>query len=126
MGAGPETTLEFNSTQDTIISGLASNMKLLAVALLLLAPLRLVYGAVDVAGHPVAGVLSLVEGAFTGLLGMVMLKAATDARYMVETKGYDKEHMMNWVESLTVFYRVLVGIGSVVLVVSAVRVLINL
>jgi hypothetical protein len=123
MGAGPESTFEFDSTQDTIISGLASNMKLVAVALLVLAPLKLVYGGLDLGmyGHWLTGGLSLIEGLFSGLLGLVMLKGAADARYAVETKGYDKEHLLNLVESLTVFYRFLIGIGVVVLVFSALR-----
>jgi hypothetical protein len=121
MGVTPPNTIEFTSDQDKIISGLASTMKLVAVALLVLAPLRLVFGVVDIASHPVAGGLSLVEGLLTGLLGLVMLKAATDARYMVETKGYDKDHLLNMVESLSVFYRVQVGIAVLVIIVMAVR-----
>ena len=115
MGAAPNTAFEFTAEQDRLISRLASNMKLLAIVLLVLAPLRLVFGGLDVASHPLAGGLSLVEGLLTGLLGMVMLKGAADARYMVETKGYDKEHLLNAVESLTVFYRVQVGLAVLVI-----------
>ena len=125
MGAAPESTLEFDSTQDTIIAGLASNMKLVAVALLVLAPLKLVYGGIDLGmyGHWLGGGLSLIEGLFSGLLGLIMLKGAADARYMVETKGYDKEHLLNLVESLTVFYRFQIGIGVLILIFSALRLL---
>jgi hypothetical protein len=125
MGAAPNTTLEFTSEQDRLISGLASNMKMVAVALLLLAPLRLVFGGVDVVSHPLPGGLSLVEGLLTGLLGMVMLKGAADARYMVETKGYDKEHLLNAVESLTVFYRVQVGLAAVLILGMLLRLLVG-
>jgi hypothetical protein len=123
MGAAPESTVEFDSTQDTIISGLASNMKLVAAALLVLAPLKLVYGGLDLGMHShwLTGGLSLIEGLFSGLLGLIMLKGAADARYMVETKGYDKEHLLNLVESLTVFYRFQIGIGVIVLIFSALR-----
>jgi hypothetical protein len=125
MGAAPNTTLEFTGEQDRLISGLTSNMKLVAIALLVLAPLRLVFGGLDVASHPLAGGLSLVEGVLTGLLGLVMLKAATDARYMVETKGYDKEHLLNAVESLTVFYRVQVGLAVLVVLGMALHLMIG-
>jgi hypothetical protein len=125
MGAAPNTTLEFTSDQDKFISGLASNMKMVAIVLLVLAPLRLVFGGLDVVSHPLPGGLSLVEGLLTGLLGMVMLKGATDARYIVQTKGYDKEHLLNLVESLTVFYRVQVGLAVVLLLGMALRLMIG-
>jgi hypothetical protein len=119
MGVTPPNTIEFTSDQDKVLSGLASNMKLVAIALLVLAPLRLVFGVVDITSHPVAGGLSLVEGLLTGLLGLVMLKGAADARYMVSTTGYDKDHLLNMVESLSAFYRVQVGIAVLVIVVMA-------
>src|SRR5262245_60445234 len=124
MGTVPNNTLEFTSDQETVLAGLASNMKLVAIALLVLAPLRLVFGGLDVAGLGLGatarnGATSLVEGVLTGLLGMVMLKGSADVRFAVDTKGYDKEHLLIAVESLTVFYRVLVGLGVVVLLISA-------
>ena len=125
MGAAPNSPFEFTSEQDRLISALASNMKMIAVALLLLAPLRLVCGGLDVASHPLPGGLSLVEGLLTGLLGMVMLKGATDARYMVETKGYDKDHLVNAVESLTVFYRVQVGLAAFLILGMGLRLLVG-
>lgn len=126
MGAAPNTNLEFTAEQDRFIAGLASKLKLLAVALLVLAPLRLVFGGVDVAaGHALTGGLSLVEGLLTGLLGMVLLKGAADARYMVETKGYDKDHLLNAVESLTVFYRVQVGLAALVILGMLLRLMVG-
>ena len=47
--------------------------------------------------------------------------AVRRTRFMVETKGYDKDHLLIAVESLTVFYRVQVGIGVVVVLVMALR-----
>lgn len=125
MGAAPNSPFEFTTEQDRLITTLASNMKLVAVALLLLAPLRLVFGGLDVASHPLAGSLTLIEGVLTGLLGMVMLKGATDARYMFETKGYDKDHLVNMVESLTVFYRVQVGLAAFLVLAMALRLLVG-
>jgi hypothetical protein len=125
MGAAPNTVLEFTSDHDKIIAGLAANMKMVAIALLVLAPLRLVFGGLEVASHPLPGSISLLEGLLTGLLGMVMLKGATDARYMVETKGYDKEHLLNTIESLTVFYRVQVGLAALLILGMTLRILFN-
>jgi hypothetical protein len=125
MGAAPNTSLEFTGDQDRLISGMTSNMKLVAIALLVLGPLRLVLGVVDVASHPLPGILSLIEGVLTAMLGLIMLKGATDARYMVETKGYDKEHLLNAVESLTVFYRVQVVLAVVLVLGMALRAMIG-
>lgn len=125
MGAAPNTTLEFTGQQDQFISGLASNMKMVALALLVLAPLHLLRGGLNVASYPLPGGLSLVEGLLTGLLGLVMLKGASDARYLVETKGYDKEHLLHAVESLTVFYRVQVGLAAVLILGMVLRLLLG-
>jgi hypothetical protein len=126
MGTVPNNTLDFNSDQDTVLSGLASNMKIVAIALLILAPVKVAFGVIEFGGWGINpsvtnGLLCVVEGLLSVLMFFVLLKGARDVRYAVETKGYDKEHLLNAVESLTVFYRVVVGAGIAVLLFSTLR-----
>jgi hypothetical protein len=123
MAAPPEPPFEFTEQQDQVLSGLASSMKLLALLLLGLAAMRLASGVVEIITTSWAGLWYAVEGIATGFLGLVMLSASTDARFSVETQGYDKPHLMNTFTSLSDFYKVQIGLAMFIGVIVLLRIL---
>lgn len=94
-------------------------MKLASMALLGLAAVRIGLGVVEIITVTWAGLWFIVEGMLTGFLGLVMWAGSTDTRFIVDTTGYDKPHLLNAFTSLTVFYKVQIGlalfVGAVVL-----------
>jgi hypothetical protein len=119
MAAPAEPPFEFTPNQEQTLAGLASSMKLLSFLLLSLALARIAFGVVEVLTSSWAGLWYAVEGLVTGFLGLAMLAGATDSRFIVDTQGYDKAHLLNAFTSLTVFYKVQIGlalfIGAIVL-----------
>jgi hypothetical protein len=120
MGSGSpsETALEFSPDQGQVISGLAARLRLVSLVLFALAGLRIVTGALDLwAGSWGAGILAVIQGILLGLLGLVMLTGADDARFIVTTKGHTRVHLLNTLTSLTVWLKVLLaGLVAVSLV----------
>lgn len=119
MAAPTEPPFEFTQEQDQTLTGLASGMNLLSLAILGLAAVRIGSGVVEIITTSWAGIWYIVEGLVTGLAGLVMLAAATDTRFIVDTTGYDKPHLLNAFTSLTFFYKVQIGlalfVGAIVL-----------
>lgn len=111
MAAPAEPPFEFTTGQDQSLAGLASAMKLLATVLLGLAAVRIAFGAIEIFTSSWAGLWYMIEGLATGFMGLVMLAGAADTRFIVDTTGYDKPHLLNAFTSLTVFYKVQIGIA---------------
>ncbi len=66
------------------------------------------------------GLLNIIEGAITGLLGLIMLSSSADVGYMVETK-YTSIHLGNAFRNLSAFYQAQFGLAILLIVVSLVR-----
>ena len=114
--------LEFSTEQHQVISRLASNMRFASILILLLAPLLVVSGVVDVIqGSRGAGIAYVLTALLTGVLGLILLTGADDARFIGRTKGTDKIHFVNTVASLTMYLRVLLGLGVFLGLVLAIR-----
>ena len=123
MAAPAEPAFEFSEQQDRVIAGLASAIKLLAIMILGLAALRVVFGAIEIftAGFW-TGLWYTIEGLVTALLGLIMIAGATDTGFIVDTTGYDKPHLLNAFTSLTVFYKVQIGIALFIGVITLFRI----
>jgi hypothetical protein len=125
MGSTPgsQTAVEFTTEQEQVISSLARYMRLVSGLLLMLAVLRIVLGIMDFPQSILGGLLGLLEGALTGILGLVLITAADDARFIVETKGHDRDHLVNTVVSLSTFYKMQLVLGILASVVLTIRLL---
>ena len=118
-----QTPLEFSPEQDQVIGSLARNMRIVSALLLVMAALRIAAGVLDfVNGSAGSGLLCLIEAALTALLGLILMTGAADARYIVDTQGRDKVHLMNAVLSLTTFLKVLLILGILLALVLVFRV----
>lgn len=119
MAATTEPTFEFTPEQERVVGALAASMKLLSVLLLVLALARISGGVVEILTASWAGLWSVIEGLVTAILGLVLLAGAADTRFIVDTKGYDKPHLLNAFTSLSLFYKIQIGlallIGAIVL-----------
>ena len=123
MAAPAEPPFEFTTEQDQSLAGLAVAMKLLAMVLLGLAGIRVVYGIFEIFTSSWAGFWSIVEGVASGFMGLVLLAGATDTRFIVDTTGYDKPHLLNAFTSLCVFYKVQIGIALFIVFIALMRIL---
>jgi hypothetical protein len=112
--------LELTTQQQAVVSKLAAAMKMVAVILLVLAVVQLVGGALTLLFVSFGGLLAIVEGAVTGLLGLIMLSSSTDVRYMVETK-YTPIHLGNAFRNLTAFYQAQFGLAVFLILVGLIR-----
>ena len=95
-----------------------------AAILLLLAVINIVGGALTVLSISAIGLLSVIEGLITALLGLMMLTSSADVHYMGETK-FAAIHLGNAFQNLSVFYKsqyflavFLIGIAVIRLVVG--------
>jgi hypothetical protein len=122
--AAPKEVLPFTPEQKQVVAGVANNAKLAAAALLAL-------GAIQVIGAPVAvlalgagvlgGVLTLLQGALTALLGLVMLACSSDFHYLAEVPRYRGNHLRNAARNLKAFYQFQLGLGVLLAVVVILR-----
>jgi hypothetical protein len=119
---GSDTAVALSPEQKQVFDGLGSRMWVVSQLLFVLAVLRLAGGALALWHRDLAGgLLSVVEGLAAGFLGMVLLTGAGDARFVAQTQGYEKAHILNTVASLKVFYTAQVAVGALVAVVLMIR-----
>jgi len=125
-GATPKESLPLTPEQKQTVAGVASTMQIVAGLLLLLGLIQLVGGPVSLiwlgAGF-FSAVLTLVQGALTLLLALVMLAASSDFRYLGEYPRFGGNHLRNAAKSLTMFYQVQVGVALVLALIVVVRLL---
>ena len=125
-GAAPKEALPFTPEQKQTVADAAKVMQAVAGLLFLV-------GLIQIVGGPVAwiwldagffsAVLTLALGVLTLLLGLVMLAASTDFRYLHEYPQYGGNHLRNAAKSLTTFYQFQVAVAVVVALIVVVRLL---
>jgi len=124
MGMPSESpTFEFTEEQNQTVAGLAAAMKLLATVLMGLAAVRIASGVIEIITSSWAGIWYMLEGLVTGLLGLVMLAGSADTRFVVDTTGYDKPHLLNAFTSLIFFYKLQIGLALFVGIIVLLRLL---
>lgn len=124
--ATPEVPLEFSEEQDKTVLDLARNIKIAAFVMLALGALILLSGLLLwfwLWTSFWGGLFAIVVGALTKFLGLVLLSTSTDTRYIAETNGYDKIHMLNAFTSIIVWLKTLIGLASLIGLVLLVRLL---
>jgi hypothetical protein len=108
--------LEFTGGERETVSRLALIMKGVAAVLLLLATINVAGGAMVLLSGSPTGILAIIEGLITGLLGLIMVASAADVRFLVETK-FTSTHLGNAFQDLTVFYKVVILVAIPVAVI---------
>jgi hypothetical protein len=120
----PKEVLPFTPEQTQTVSGVASLARLVAVVLQLLGAVQIVGGPLAVfvfGGGVLSGILTLLQGALTALLGMVMLTCAGDFQFLAEVPKYRGNHFRNAAKDLTAFYQFQLGLGLLLAVVVILR-----
>jgi hypothetical protein len=99
--------------------GLAA--KLAAAVLLLLAGVKVVTSVLVFLSATLLALLGLVEGALTALLGLILIKIATDLRYAREVPQLSGTHLLNALDSWQDFCKTLIGLAVVAFLTAALR-----
>jgi hypothetical protein len=120
----PKEMLPFTPEQKQVVSNVAQYAKMVGGVLLAL-------GAIQVIGAPVgvwflgagvfSGVLLLLQGALTALLGLVMLACASDFHYLAEVPKYRGNHLRNAANNLKAFYQFQLGLALLLALVVVLR-----
>lgn len=120
---GPSLSLDLQPEQRKTFAGLAAQMKLVALLLLALAGLSVVLGVVQIFQGSWAGLLDIIIGGLLKVSGLVMLTAASSAGYANDVPEYDKIHAFHVLGDLAVFYKFQFGLGALLTLILAVKVL---
>jgi hypothetical protein len=123
-GAAPKEKLPFTPDQKQVVGNLSLATQVVAGLLLLL-------GAIQLIGGPFAwllmgagffgGLATLVQGALTALLGLVMLAVSSDFKFLGQLPQYGGNHFRNVAKNLTAFYQFQLGLALLIGLVVAVR-----
>ena len=95
--------------------------KLAAAVLLLLGGVKLVTSVLLFLSATLLALLGLVEGALTALLGLILIKIATDLRYAREIPQLSGTHLLNALDSWQDFCKTLIGLAVVAFLSAALR-----
>jgi len=95
--------------------------KLAAAVLLLLGGAKLVTSVLIFLSATLLALLGLVEGGLTVLLGLILLKIATDLRYAREVPQLSGAHLMNALDSWQDFCKTLIGLAVIAFLASMLR-----
>jgi len=101
----------FTADQAPIIGRLGAVLTFLGPLLLLLGVLRLGLGIVEIWKTSWAGLLILPEGALLAFAGLALLAGASDAKFLHNVKGREKEHLTHTLESINVGFTSLLILG---------------
>jgi len=112
--------LELIGNERDTAKKLAVTMNAVAAILFLLAAINIAGGIATLLTSSPSGLLAVIEGAITGLLGLVMWSSATDVRYMVET-NFTSIHLGHALQDLTVFYQGQFLLALLLMAVACVR-----
>jgi hypothetical protein len=100
MAATPEAFPGFTPEQTPVVGRLASVLALVAPLFLVAGVLRLALGVVEVWRVSWAGLLMLPEGLLLAFCGLALLAGSTDAGFLRDVKGREKEHLTHTYRSL--------------------------
>src|SRR5262249_45375548 len=103
--ANANAPLEFTGGETELVNRLSVVMKVVTGVLLILGVVSLIGGAASLLTGSPTGILAILEGLVTGLLGLILLAASADVRFMVQTK-FASIHLANAFQNLAMFYKV--------------------
>jgi hypothetical protein len=114
----PEPAPEFTPAQQETIRGFAGSMKLAGFTILALGLVCLGIGGYTLLFIGFwSGVLLVLVGALTAFVGIALATGSVDAHYIVETKGYEKDHLANALVSVDAAYMAVTILGALLCVV---------
>jgi hypothetical protein len=123
-GAAAKEKLPFTPDQKQVVGNLALATQAVAGLLLLLGTIQVIGGPVAwlVLGAGFFGALvTLLQGALTALLGLVMLAVSSDFKYLGQFPQYGGNHFRNVAKNLTAFYQFQLGLALLIALVVVVQ-----
>jgi hypothetical protein len=125
-GAAPKETLPFTADQKQVVGNLASATLMVTGLLLLLGAIQLVGGLAAwfwLGAGFFAGLLLLVQGALTAILGLVLLAVSRDFKFLGLYPQYSGNHLRNAAKDLTAFFNVQLALALLIGIVVLARLL---
>lgn len=126
MAATPEAFPGFTPEQTPVVGRLASMLTIVAPLFLIAGVARLALGVVEVWRVSWAGLLILPEGLILAFCGLALIAGSTDAGYLRDVKGREKEHLAHTYRSLGDATTALVVLGCYVAFLRLIDLLIRL
>src|SRR5262245_26847284 len=118
----PDPAPEFTTSQQEGVRRFATTMRLAGMGILGFGGLTVLLGGYTLLFiHFGSGLLLVLQGALTAFIGIALATGSVDARYMVDTKGYEKDHLANTFVSVDAAYKALTILGVLLCVVLAFR-----
>jgi len=106
-----ETTTTFTPEQSTTINRLSTGLTFAAPLFLLAGLLRVVLGGIDIWKGNWGGLLAIPAGGLLAFAGLALLAGASDAKYLHDVKGREKEHLVNTFDSINTAFTALLIFG---------------
>ena len=106
-----ETTTTFTPEQSTTIGRLSTGLTFAAPLLLLAGLIRIVTGGIDIWHGNWGGLLAVPAGGLLAFAGLALLAGATDAKFLHDVKGREKEHLSNTFDSINTAFTALLIFG---------------
>jgi len=107
----PEPTATFSPEQSTTVNRLATSLTFVAPLLLLAGFVRIAIGVVDIVHGQWSGLLAIPAGALLAFAGLALWAGASDAKYLHDVKGREKEHLSNTFDSINTAFTALLIFG---------------
>ena len=107
---------EFNEQQNQVFQTLASSMKFVGIALIILGPLTMLNVLNDDYSSVISGVINMI-------IGFLTLGASKPVQQIVDTEGNDIDHLMNAATELGKLYglqKAIFMVGIVFIVIAVV------
>ena len=114
-------TATFSGEQAGVIGRLSTTLTILGPLLVLVGLARLVYAVAVIWNVSWGGLWILPEGALLAFAGLAFIAGATDAGWLRDVKGREKEHFTNTVASINAGFSALLILGCYVAVVAFFR-----
>jgi hypothetical protein len=118
--ASANTPLELSDEQRAGVKNLELAMKGVAAVLLLLAVVTIGAGAVSLYAGSALGLINVIEGLVTALLGLIMIASSASIRYMATTK-FTSIHLGHTFQNLAVFYKTQFLLALFLIVIAILR-----
>jgi hypothetical protein len=100
-----ETTPVFTADQATTVNRLGVALTFLGPLLVVAGLVRLALGVIEIWKSTWGGLLTLPEGALLAFAGLAFVAAASDAKFLHDIKGREKEHLTHTFESIAVGFK---------------------
>lgn len=104
-------TPSFASEQLTTVNRLSTSLTFVALLLIPAGLIRIAIGGLDIVHGNWSGLLAFPAGALLAFAGLALWAGASDAKYLHDVKGREKEHLSNTFDSINTAFTALLIFG---------------